>query len=126
MIQANGLIQFHGVTFKNFIWTWNYSAGATEVIPVAIRARSLKGIITCLRNQEIVNNPLGFSISRRVSGGLSQYVWNIGSIRLPQAPVRITQNSHPEGASQAYAEIVKLFSSFNSLVREFRQNCCRH
>lgn len=115
MIQANGLIQFHGVTFKNYIWTWNYSDGSTEVIPVAIRARSLKGILTTMRVQKNLNNVIGFSLSRRVSAGLSQYVWNIGSIRLPQAPVRLIQNSAAEGYTQAYCEIVKLFSSFNSL-----------
>lgn len=107
------MIQFHGVSFHSFIWTWQYSGASTEIIPVALRARSLKGIICGMRNNSIVNKADAFSLSRRVSANLKQYVWNIGSIRLPQAPVVLKPGA--EGMVQAYAELVKMFSSFNSL-----------
>ena len=80
---------------------------------MALRARSLKGIICGMRNNSIVNKADAFSLSRRVSANLKQYVWNIGSIRLPQAPVVLKPGA--EGMVQAYAELVKMFSSFNSL-----------
>lgn len=101
------------MSFHSFIWTWQYSGASTEIIPVALRARSLKGIICGMRNNSIVNKADAFSLSRRVSANLKQYVWNIGSIRLPQAPVVLKPGA--EGMVQAYAELVKMFSSFNSL-----------
>ena len=113
MVQANGLIQFHGVSFHSFIWTFTKGAAMTEVIPIALRARSLKGILCGLRLNSMINQQNSFSIGNRMNGNMSQYVWNIGSIRLPQAPVTIRATK--EGMVQAYAEIVKMFSSFNSL-----------
>ena len=113
MIQANGLIQFHGVSYNSFVWTWTYSNSATEVIPIAMRARSLKAILVAMRDNSIISTSNAWSISRRGSFNLSQYVFSIGGVRLPQAPVSI--DSTREGLTEAYAEVVKAFASFNDL-----------
>ena len=84
MIQANGLIQFHGVSYHSFVWTWSYSTTATEVIPIALRARSLKAIIMGMRNNNILSNAAAFSIGHRTSANISQYVFSIGGVRIPQ------------------------------------------
>lgn len=59
-----------------------------------------------MRDNAIVNNKLAYSISRRYSANLQQYVFNIGSVRLPQAPVKI--NYSKEGLTEAYAEVTKV------------------
>jgi len=102
MIQANGLIQFHGVSYHSFVWTWSFSASATVVVPIALRARSLKAVLVSMRDNAIVENAAAFSIGHRSSFNLSQYVFSIGGVRIPQAPVKI--NASKEGLVEAYAE----------------------
>lgn len=119
MIQANGMIQMHGVSYQNFVWTWS-AGNTTEIIPIALRVRSLKSIIVGMRKQSFINNQHTFSIGRRVSNGLSSYVFNIGSIRLPQAPVQISQDAYQEGMTEAFAEMVKVFGSLTDLSQSGR------
>lgn len=66
-----------------------------------------------MRDNAIVNDKDAYSISRRYSANISQYVFNIGSVRLPQAPVKI--NYSKDGLTESYAEITKAFASFNDL-----------
>lgn len=113
MIQANGLIQFHGVSYHSFVWTWSFTQSATEVVPIAMRARSLKAVLVSMRDNEIVGNAAAFSIGHRTSLNLSQYVFSIGGVRIPQAPVKINQSK--EGLVEAYAEVVKAFSAFTDV-----------
>ena len=119
MIQANGMIQMHGVSYQNFVWTWS-SGNTTEIIPIALRVRSLKSIIVGMRKQSFINNANAFGIGRRVSNGITSYVFNIGSIRLPQAPVQINQAAKQDGMTEAFAELVKVFGSLTDLSQSGR------
>jgi len=113
MIAANTMIQMHGVSYNSFVWS--YSAAGTVVIPIALRARSLKGIMCGMRKQSQINDIDSFSLSRRYNAGLEQYVFSVGSIRLPQAPVKIASANGHQGMTEAYCEILKMFGSFTDL-----------
>ena len=113
MIQANGVIQFHGVSYHSFVWTWSFSKTSTQVIPIALRARSLKSVLVAIRNNGAVGRAAAWSISHRTSGNMSQYVFSIGGVRIPQAPVMIRKTM--EGLTEPYAEVVKAFSAFTNL-----------
>jgi hypothetical protein len=113
MIQANGVIQFHGVSYHSFVWTWSFSKTSTQVIPIALRARSLKSVLVAIRNNGAVGKAAAWSIGHRTSGNMSQYVFSIGGVRIPQAPVMIRKTK--EGLTEAYAEVVKAFSAFTNL-----------
>lgn len=116
MIAANGVIQFHGTSYHNFVYSFTApnNTTTTEVIPLPIRARSIKTIFCGMRDQAQLTNSLCYSISRRYSLNLDTYVFNIGSIRMPQAPVKVG-TGNIQGVGMAYAEIVKAFSQMNNL-----------
>ena len=102
------------MSYNSFVWTWSFSKTATEVVPIALRARSLKAILVSMRNNAQIGKADAFSISKRGSFNISQYVFSIGGVRIPQAPVKI--NTTKEGLVEAYAEVTKAFASFNDLA----------
>ena len=67
-----------------------------------------------MRNNAQVGKADAFSISKRSSFNISQYVFSIGGVRIPQAPVKI--GSSMEGLVEPYSAVVKAFASFNGMA----------
>lgn len=106
VLRAQGQLQWHGVTHHNFSYATLLTAGTTT-IPIAERARSLKHLLVSMRNSNRIGNVVGDSFIR-VRSGVSQYVFNIGGARFPQAPVRL--DAVWRGASEGMIEVMKCFA----------------
>ena len=112
------------MSYNSFIWT--FSQSSQEIIPIALRARSLKTILCGLRKQSQLNNVSSFSLSRRYSNSLTSYVFNIGSVRLPQAPVTCQPSRTFQGYAEAYAEVIKAFAAFQDTNFSGRMTQCNY
>lgn len=114
LLQGQGQLQFHGVTFHNFSYATQLNGGTTT-IPIAERARSLKALYLCFRKQDEIGNVQVDTLAERSRAGVSQYVFNIGGARFPQAPVRLFTNTVVNGAVEGLMELRKSMGMFTDV-----------
>lgn len=107
ILRSNGELQFHGTSFHNFVYTTAWQTGYQNV-PIAERARSLKAIFAVQRIQSSTSNLYHDSLATRERAGTVSYVFNIGGMRYPSAPIKLTQASYG-GAAEALIELQKAF-----------------
>jgi hypothetical protein len=113
ILRSNGELQFHGTSFHNFVYTASWQTGYQN-IPIAERARSLKAIFAIQRVQSHTANIYYDSLATRERAGTVSYVFNIGGMRYPSAPIKFSQAAYG-GAAEGLIELQKAFGNLTDV-----------
>tara|TARA_R100000951_G_scaffold91062_1_gene79382 strand:+ start:38 stop:1483 length:1446 start_codon:yes stop_codon:yes gene_type:complete len=113
------------VGYDHFVNTVAKGTGVTTV-QISARARSLKGLMTILRNQDNVSANNKFKLSKRSINYTSEFSYRIGSNQFPSQPARIGGvgaviaantriNKATDGLNvgESYSHAMRLFGNLN-------------
>ncbi len=121
-------IAWKGNSYDHFTGTTSSGAGK-DVVQISARARSLKGLMTILRQQSKISSDNDFKLSKRTIQYVSQYIYRLGAVNMPQDYVSLSTDVTPGGSasgarlpiastdnvniSEAYNQALRLFGSLN-------------
>ena len=108
------------------------SGAGSDTLQLAIKARDLRGIISCFRTNSDISLATAFQNSRRSIQPISSYQYQIGSQHYPPTRVSLSTDTTAGGTaagsririgatagyniSEAYAEVLRLFRSLSTDV----------
>ncbi len=121
-------ISYKGNSYDHFTRTTSSGAGK-DVIQIAARARSLKGLFTVMRRQSKISSDDDFKISKRTIQYVSDFQYRLGSVSMPQDSCSLSTDTTAGGSasgarlpiastdnvniSEAYNHALRLFGSLN-------------
>lgn len=121
-------VAYKGNSYDHFVRT-TASGSGKDVVQIAARARSLKGLVSILRKQSRVSSDDDFKLCKRSLQYVSDYQYKLGSMNMPQDKVNISTDTTAGGTasgarlpaattdnlnvSEAYNQALRLFGSLN-------------
>lgn len=112
--QAQGIYQLSTESYRHYSTTKATESSLSFNIPA--KFSSLKGIILVHRSTNAAVTGIQGNNQARCTGGLTQYNFKVGSLLVPQKPVKVlgTTTAGKDGA-EAYMEFQKVFASVSNI-----------
>lgn len=121
-------ISYRANTYQHFVNTTNNSTGK-DTIQIGARCRSLKGLMSIFRRQNLVTNDDYFKLSRRSIQYIDDYIYKLGSQNYPIDRVNVAIGAAAGGTasetrvhlsstnnlnvSEAYSQALRLMGNIN-------------
>ena len=89
-------IQIHSVGAQNTQQSITSGAGGSEILTFSTRKRSVKSLITGIRSNAGITNPVAASVSGFINCAISLYNYSVGGVRIPAQQIQCSTTDQGE------------------------------
>ena len=115
--ENSGVLSMHTSSFRSFTHTVS-NASTFDVIQLPVRFSSLRYMIHALQPAASAASKAKHSVSARETANVTQYQYRMGSLLVPQRPVKMTSGADGNGAELA-EQLLRIFGRLQTLGDDF-------
>jgi len=109
-------IFMHGVSWRHFSGTVTSGTTGFQTYLVPMRFASAKKVVVLPRRSTELTAYNAYSVGSRLNPNIDSYHFRLGSLIVPPRDITIRNNNTTGGPGEAYAEILKSWHSFTSVL----------